>query len=88
MKTIRVYHILLIIILCFLIYLDYQYFLDVDISKFDLNTTPNSNKIARKAASFVFLHCVIGIVSILSIVMFTEIFEQIIKFLNRPIKFK
>ena len=75
-------HILLFIIICFLIYLDFEWLMSVDFSTVDFNSR---EKISKNANDFVAAHSVGGVVIFLLLILCTNIDKHIVKLLNKNI---
>lgn len=75
-------HILLFITICFLIYLDFEWFMSVDFSTVDFNSF---EKISKNANNFVALHLFGGILIFLILALHTNIDKHIVKLLDKNI---
>ena len=72
-------HILLFVTVCFLIYLDYNWYINTD---FTLN---KSRKINGNVGIFISVHAILGFLLIAVIVLYTDIIYYIEKLLNKNI---
>lgn len=75
-------HILLLITICFLIYLEYNWFMSIDFSTVNFESQED---ISEKANNFVAIHLVVLIVISLLLILLTNIEKHIIKLLNKNI---
>ena len=72
-------HILLFVTICFLIYLDYNWYLNTD---FTLN---ENKKLNDNASTFILIHSVLGFALFVFINIFTNFEYYIMKLLNKNI---
>lgn len=72
-------HILLFVTICFLIYLDYNWYISTDF------TLDKSRQISRKAGIFISVHFILGFLLISFIALFINLEYYIIKLLNKNI---
>ena len=75
-------HILLFAIICFLIYLDFNWFMSVDFSTVDFESKED---ISKNAINFVAIHSAGGLVIFLLLILCTNIDKHIKKLLNKNI---
>lgn len=78
-------HILLFVTICFLIYLDFEWFMSVDFSTVDLLEKTYIPEISKNANRFILVHTIIGIITLPFLIMFTDIDYYIGKLLNKNI---
>lgn len=72
-------HILLFVTICFLIYLDYNWYLNTD---FTLNENEN---LENNAGLFIVIHAMLGFITFIYLMLFTNLEYYIIKLLNKNI---
>ncbi len=72
-------HILLFVTICFLIYLDYNWYISTDF------TLDKSRQVSRNAGLFISVHAILGFLLIAVIVLCTDIIYYIEKLLNKNI---
>ena len=82
---IKVKHVLLFVTICFLIYLDFEWFMSVDFSTANFSEKTYVYEISGNANRFILLHTIIGIIVLPFLIMFTNITYYIIKLLNKNI---
>lgn len=75
-------HILLFVTICFLIYLDFNWFVSVDFSTVNFESRED---ISKNANNFVAIHSVGAIVIFLLLALCTNIDKHIVKLLNKNI---
>ena len=75
-------HILLFVTICFLIYLDFEWFMSVDFSTVDFDSR---EKISKNANNFAASHLIGVIVIFLLLILCTNIDKYIKKLLNKNI---
>lgn len=86
MKNLKVYHLLLFIITIIIIYLDYQWYQSIDFIENKNQQDIFLTSKGKRADDFIICHIMFGIPIFSFILIFTNIVELIIKFLNRPLK--
>lgn len=77
-------HILLFIIICFLIYLDFEWFISVDFSTANFSDT-YVYEISSNANRFILLHIIISFILFPFLILRTNIDKHIAKLLNKNI---
>ena len=78
-------HILLFVTICFLIYLDFEWFMSVNFSAANFSEKPDVSEISRNANKFILLHIIISIIVFPLLIFFTDIDKHIVKLLNKNI---
>ena len=78
-------HILLFVTICFLIYLDFEWFMSVDFSTVNFSEKTSVSEISRNANRFILVHTIIGIITLPFLIIFTDIDYYIVKLLNKNI---
>ncbi len=78
-------HILLFVTVCFIIYLDFEWFMSVDFSAVNFSEKIYVSEISRNANRFILVHTIIGIIVLPFLIMFINITYYIEKLLNKNI---
>ena len=78
-------HILLFVTICFLIYLDFEWFMSVNFSAANFSEKPDVSEISRNANRFILVHTIISIIVFPFLFLCTNINKHIVKLLNKNI---
>lgn len=76
-------HILLFVTICFLIYLDFEWFMSVDFSTVDFSEKTYVYEISGNANRFILLHIIISFILFTFLTLCTNIVKLIVKLIAK-----